>query len=70
MLNIILCVVFCIASGILCGYLYDRISGYSFGKAYDRAQMEDLKYFREHPDCTLAKAHQHRDKVLKKYNRY
>ena len=51
-------------------WLYGRSGSDAYWRAYDRAQLLDLKYAREHPGCSYADAHRERDRVMRKYRRY
>ena len=69
-MEILFLVVFGVVAGALAIWLYDRWSADAYWRAYDKAQQQDLEYHERHPGCTLQEAHQHRDKVMKKFGRY
>lgn len=69
-MEIIVLIAFGVIAGALLMWIYDRCSPEAYWRAYDEAQLKDLEYFREHPDCSYEEAHQYRDKVMKKFGRY
>lgn len=52
-------------------FLACRLFGtrWRFQRDYDAAQLRDLAYARQHPDCTPEEAHRERDRVLWLYGR-
>lgn len=41
----------------------------AYQRAYHRAMYQDMEYYRTHPGCSLAEAHQHRDAVNRRFHR-
>ena len=39
----------------------------AYHEAYRKAQREDIDYVRSHPGCSLEEAHQHRDRVNRRF---
>lgn len=69
-MSVVIVILLSVGAFFLVSWIADRASDEAYWRAYDRAQQEDLRYFREHPDCTYEEAHQYRNKVMKKYRRY
>jgi len=50
-------------------WVADRTGEGAYHRAYNRAMRQDMEYYRTHPDCTLAEAHQYRDAVNRRFHR-
>ena len=50
--------------------LPDLVGPEAYHRAYRRAELRDLEYYRTHPGCTYTEAHRERDRVMKRFRRY
>lgn len=53
-----------LAAAIFC---WLRLGPDAYRDAYRQAQQDDIDYVRQHPGCTLEEAHQHRDRVRRRF---
>lgn len=50
-------------------WIYVSSSESLFHEAYYKAMLKDREYYRQHPGCSLAEAHRHRDRVNRFFQR-
>ena len=62
-------VVIIVIAAALVVLLIWRASPGAYHSAYHKAELRDLAFFDEHPDCTYEEAHQHRDRVNRRFGR-